>query len=805
MSQVKVTPLISQYFEIKEQYPDAVLLFQVGDFYELFFDDAKVVASFLALALTKRGTYKEQDIPLCGVPVHALNHYLVKLVKGGFKVAICDQVEKPQPGTVVKRRVTRVFTPGTLTDASMLDEKSASYLVALYPVGTQCGIAFIDLLGSQIAATTIAFDSYRQLDAELARFLPDEILLPSNKMTEALKRYVSQQGYAVGLAEAPSAEDPQVASFITQQFLPVVGERLSERPLIRMALGLVARYLNRNNPEAITQLSTIHFYEPDDFLLLDAATQKNLEVVQNSHDSSSANTLFSALDAARTSMGSRTIKKWLQRPLIKQAAIEHRLDVVQALATTPSLLFQLSDLLGRISDLERIVGRIALQRAVLPDFIALKHSMRVIPELQVVMRSLANTALGQAIGTRLQPMPELVQLLDAGLDEEGSAAEPIKAGFDNELDRLRQLAHHGQQAILALEQREIEKTGIGSLKIRYTDAFGYAIEVTQTHQQLIPSHYTPKQTLVGRTRYITEELKALEAEILHARERLAEVHAAVFVRVKGEVVRAVRQLREIAQAIAMLDALVGFASVAYERCYVRPQFNVARNLRIVGGRHPVVELTVAQAGGEFVANDTALTDQESLWIVTGPNMGGKSTYLRQVALLQVMAQAGSFVPAISADLAIVDRIFTRIGSGDNLAAGKSTFLVEMEETALICREATAHSLVILDEVGRGTSTFDGMALAQAIIEYLFASVGARTLFATHYHEITKLERQLPGIVNYSLACQKGASGLSFLHKVVRGPAQGSFGLQVAELAGLPVSVIARADVLLREFSALSKL
>jgi DNA mismatch repair protein MutS len=812
MSTQKLTPLMVQYFAIRENYPDSLLLFQVGDFYELFFDDAKRASAFLAIALTKRGTLNGEPIPLCGVPSQALNHYVVKLVRGGFKVAVCDQVEKAVPGIVVKRQVTKVYTPGTLTDTSMLDEKSASYLFSFWP-GEDCwGLVFAELMGSQVVATTLPKMSHRRLESELVRFLPDEILLPALGPVQTFKSYFAKQGYAVSHAELDISSNGQmswtsknlpthewssdhwVKDLVSKQFSPKVEKTLAGCPELACSVGLLGKYLEKNNPEALSQLTDIHFYKPDDFLVMDAATQKNLEIVKNSQDGSRKNSLFSVMDMAKTAMGSRTIKKWLQRPLVKKESIEQRLDVVEEISKSPSSLFKITESLAKVSDLERVVGRIALGRAILPDFIALKNSLESVPEIKKSVFKIKESPLRDALILKMHELPGLLELLNSSIDENGSANEPIKVGFDKELDRLRSLAKDGQTEILAFEQREVSKTGIPSLKIRYTDAFGYSIEVSKAQSKLVPENYVQKQTLVGRTRYATEELKSLETEILHAREQLGEFQAKVFERVKLEVSKFIGQLRETAQSVAIVDALCGLANVAYSNNYVRPVLNDSREIIIDSGRHPVVEQNCE--AGAFTPNNTDLKDESSLWIVTGPNMGGKSTYLRQVALINLMAQIGSFVPARAASLPVMDRIFTRIGSGDNLAAGKSTFLVEMEETAIICREATDKSLVILDEVGRGTSTFDGMALAQAIIEYIFQTVRARCLFATHYHELTHLEEKFAGISNYSLDCKNRNGTLIFTHKLVKGAAFGSFGIQVAELANLPSGVVRRAEELL---------
>lgn len=800
MSEEKLTPLMQQYFGIREQYPDAVLFFQVGDFYELFFDDARTVSAFLAITLTKRGKSKGEDIPLCGIPVHALNHYLIKLVKGGFKVAICDQVTKPVPGTVVERKVTRVLTPGTLTDSSMLDEKSASYLFTFFPGETEWGLVFTELLAAQLFATTIPAGSFRMLEAELIRFFPDEIILPHINRVQSLSTYFKQQGYVVSYAHgsgAASTDDPHQAAtvWIEHQFGGSVIKKLYENPSLESTFQTLYHYLKRNNEESLAHLKSVQFYQPEDYLILDGSTQRNLELVKNSQDGSRKNSLFSVLDKACTPMGSRTIKKWLLRPLVQPKGIIQRQEVIGHFISMTGLLDRLQELLNGISDLERMIGRIALRRTVATEYLALKNSLLLIPALKELLLGTGHhLLLIKLIADKLFDFTPLVDLLDTALEDEPNSRWIIKRGFDFELDRLRVLVEQGQEAMLAMEREEIARTGIGSLKIRYTDVFGYSLEVTKANMDAVPADYIIQQTLSNRTRFITPRLKELEQEIARANNDIESVQAAVYDRVRDAVETELAGLRQLAQSVAYLDALFGLARVAYDNGYVKPTFNEHRDIIISQGRHPVIEQRLGQA---FVANDTSLTDDESLWIITGPNMGGKSTYLRQVALLSIMAQIGSFIPAHSASLSILDRIFTRIGSGDNLAEGKSTFLVEMEEAAVICTQSTKHSLVILDEVGRGTSTFDGMAIAQSIIEYIFTTINARCLFATHYHELTHLAQTFNGIANFHMVCRKSDGLVLFLHQLARGTAPGSFGLEVAKLAQLPAEVIDRAAVILK--------
>jgi len=830
IAQEKNTPLMEQYFAIKTQYPDSLLFFQVGDFYELFFQDAKIASSFLAIALTKRGKNKGEDIPLCGVPIHALSHYLIKLIKGGFKVAICDQLTKPQPGTVVQRGVTKVLTPGTLTDSLMLDEKSASYLLSFFPGQKQWGLVFSELLTAQLFAVSLPAESFRMIDTELVRFSPDEIILP-NEHSSSLNNYFKQQGFCTSLintsvmhtsskrtnlVQPDTACHPELVSgsmdlypssnatlWIENHFSPGTLKKLEFHQDILQSLQILYFYLKRNQEKALDQFKSIQFYEPEDYLILDGATQRNLELIKNNQDGGRGHTLFNVLDKAKTPMGSRTIKKWIQRPLVQKSSILQRQEVVAFLCQQIDVMKKLEDLLSSLSDLERIIGRIALNRAQINDYLALKESLKITPFIKELLQLQGSTQhdcvqLCKAIGDKISDFSALIDLLQASINDDMATNNVniglIKKGFDLELDRLRDLVLNGKQEILKLEQKEENETGISSLKISYNQITGYYIEITNPNLSKIPATYIEIQKLVNRKRFTTPELKALEAELFKAENEIDQVQTAVFDRVKKDVENYLPQLRQTAQALSYLDGLFGLASASYENNYVKPEFNDNNNIIIKNGKHPVIEQVL---GSSFIPNDTNLVDQESLWIITGPNMGGKSTYLRQVAQIAIMAQCGTFVPASNASLPILDRIFTRIGSGDNLAQGKSTFLIEMEETATICTQATKNSLVILDEVGRGTSTFDGIALAQAIVEYISQKIKARCLFATHYHELTKLSENFSGIANYNMACQKHSNNIIFLHKILNGAASGSFGIDVAKLAQLPEEIINRALIILK--------
>lgn len=792
----KPTPLMQQYFEVKAQFPEALVMFQVGDFFELFFDDAITAAGFLNITLTKRGTNLGEPIPLCGVPAHTLEVYLAKLVKGGFKVAICEQLEAAQLGKMVARGVTRVLTPGTLVESNLLADKSASYFCSFYPMQTSWGVLFGELLTSQLFATVLPAQSFRTLESELARFFPDEILVPETAQGKQLQAFFKTLGYVTSLQpEGVALSDLELQQWLVGQFPTLTTEQLIQSPALQKALGNFYSYLEQCQKRALTQFNQIHFYQPADYLILDAPTQRHLELVSNSYDGTRKHTLLEHLDQSVTAMGSRMLRKWLVRPLVVQAEIERRQAVVHALATQIVLRDKISQSLKQIADLERVVGRIGLGRGQLADYLQLQAALTELPNLKLRLQELGQLELINLINQRLLDFAKLRELLQSALNSDQTRDWVIAVGYDLELDRVRELVQHASHKIIELEQREQQATGINSLKIRYNQVHGYYIEITKANLSQVPAHYLRQQTLVGKERFMTLELQQLQVEIESARQDIGSLESQIFAKVQIEVGHYVHDLRKLAQALAHLDALLGLANLAYAQGYVRPTFNDHREIKVQAGRHPVVEQLLEET---FIANDTSLTDQESLWVITGPNMGGKSTYLRQVAVICIMAQIGSFVPAQSACLPILDRIFTRIGASDQLAFGKSTFLVEMEETAAICQQATKDSLVILDEVGRGTSTFDGLAIAQAVVEYLYQQVGARCLFATHYHELTDLTNKFSGIVPYYAASQRTNSGVVLLHKIVPGVADGSFGVEVAKMAELPNWIVRRAEQLLQE-------
>lgn len=806
----KLTPLMRQYYEIKNKYPDTILLFQVGDFYELFFDDAKVASETLGITLTQRGTDANGNpIPLAGVPVHVLDHYVTKLVKNGFKVAVCDQLTQAIPGKVIERGIAQVLTPGTLTDIKLLDDKSASYLAIVLPTSNSCTLIFAEILTGQIFTTLINLSggvnlSKNLIESELSRFLPDEIVLPDNKLSNNYEQSFKALGYVVSRFKFnfTDLDLSNLNSWLESKFSQNTINTINSSQNLKSSLYLLYSYLNHNNPTALEYFKQFYIYNTEDFLMLDSATSQNLELIKNAQDGTSKGALFSVIDKAVTSMGSRTLKKWLQRPLVKLERIIERQEVVACLIDNIDLKQELIVVLKNIGDIERIVGRIALNRAQLYDYINLKKSIKLVPEILKLLSKYKHIRLIEKIYSQIIDFEDLYNFLDRALNEDSSNTLIIATGFDQELDRLRSLVDHGSAEILKLESQEQEKTGINSLKIRYHQVHGYTIEITKTNVKLVPERFIKIQTLAQKSRYTTQELKDLEYDILRARNEVSDLEKNLFEAVKLRVLNYLTNLKKLSQALCHTDGLLSLACLAYDNNYTCPEFNNNQDIVIKDGRHPVIESRLKDS---FIPNDTLLNQEHCLWVITGPNMGGKSTYLRQVALISILAQMGSFVPASYANLPVLDRIFTRLGAADNVSEGKSTFLVEMEETAMICNMATNKSLVILDEVGRGTSTFDGFAIAQAVLEYIYTNIKARCLFATHYHQLTELSKEYPGITAYYAASEQTSNGIVLLHKIKKGVADGSFGLEVAKLANLPKQLIIRSEEILNKLKAQEEL
>jgi len=830
------TPLMRQYGAIKQRHPNALLLFRLGDFYELFFEDAVVAARELQITLTSRNKEKGQAIPMCGVPYHAAEGYIAKLIRRGHRVAICDQMEDPRLAKkLVKREVTRVVTPGTAIDAQVLEPRVNNYLAAAVERDSAMGLAFADLSTGDFRAIEFrGVDSPARCREELERMRPSELLLPahgsavdsaSGLTNRRPKEQVCATPSGAGAKESgqsPISDLPSEIPMLTQtpvddwvfseeyaarllrdhfRVATLEGYGLQEHPLAVVAAGAILHYVRETQRGSLSHLDGIRFYQQQDSLVLDPATLRNLELLEPAFGGPRGSTLLSTLDHCVTSLGARLLKGWVLRPSIDRAEIEARSEAVEALMKDTIGRQELRRHLGQVQDLERLLSKVALETANARDLVALKLSLAQLPPLRARLAGFQALRL-RALHERLDELPELRQLLESSIHPEPPAllteGNLIRPGYNAELDALRDLSQNSKRLVAQIESRERGRTRITSLKVRFNNIFGYYLEVSKPNLPLVPADYERKQTLVNAERFTTPELKALETKILEAEEKRQTLERDLFVEIRRRVAAEAVRIRRTAAALAELDVLGCFAYLAAERSYHRPEFSDDGELLIVQGRHPVIELIGQEdQSARFIPNDLFLnTSSERIVIITGPNMGGKSTYLRQAALICLMAQMGSFVPAERAKLPVLDRIFTRIGASDNLARGRSTFMVEMTEAASILNTATPRSLVLLDEVGRGTATFDGLAIAWAVVEHLQTHTQAKTLFATHYHELTELADLLPGVRNYHVSVKESGSNIIFLRKVEPGSADKSYGVEVARLAGLPPSVIERAREIL---------
>ncbi len=821
------TPLMRQYAAIKKEHPAALLFFRLGDFYELFFEDAQVAARELQITLTSRNKEKGVAVPMCGVPYHAAEGYIAKLIRKGYKVAICDQMEDPRLAKkLVRREVTRVVTPGTAADSSLgSEENNFLAAVAQFPAAAgaeiTAGLAALDLSTGEFRATQFrGANAAQRIQEELEQLRPREVLFAStmplfevSSAAQPAGESGTRRGAGPGAPWALTPLEDWVFSpdyavpLLENHFgvLSLEGFGLAGRRAAGSAAGAILHYARATQRGSLDHVDRIGFYERQDCLVLDAVTVRNLELIEPLFAGSGDNvTLFRALDHCRTPMGKRLLRSWLLRPSIDVAEINHRLDAVEELAKGTIAREELRRVLDGVLDMERLLSRITLETANPRDVLALAASLGKIPGIRDVLGRLGSARLA-ALLAALDELPELRQCIERTLVEEPplSLAEGgvIGAGVDAELDELRALSRNSKQYLAQIEERERRRTGIASLKVKFNSIFGYYLEISKPNLHLAPADYERKQTLVNAERFTTPELKEYEARILDAQAKIVEIERRLFNELRAAIAAEARRIRQTALALAQVDVLGGLAHLAAAANYCRPQVSAdGGEIEIREGRHPVVERPELTGSNErFVPNDLYLnTTTHAILVLTGPNMGGKSTYLRQAALAVILAQMGSFVPARSARLSVVDRIFTRIGASDNLARGRSTFMVEMTETAAILNTATPDSLILLDEVGRGTATYDGLSLAWAAVEYIHARTRAKTLFATHYHELTELADRLSGVKNYHVTVKESAGGIVFLRKVEPGAADRSYGIEVAKLAGLPHQVVERAREVLSE-------
>ncbi|MDO8445341.1 MAG: DNA mismatch repair protein MutS [Deltaproteobacteria bacterium] len=798
-----LTPAMRQYWEIKERYPDSILFFRMGDFYEMFFDDAITAAKVLEITLTKRGKSGGDDIPLCGVPYHAADGYLAKLVRHGFKVAVCEQMEDPKTAKgVVKRDVVRVVTPGTATDSQNLDAKSNSFLMAIHKMDGKFGLAFLDLTTGEFLVTELS--DIQSLKDEIGRLEPKEVIVSEGDDEQVAFLRDALEGVVINRLLSDRFDHDRAFRSITEHFkvISLDGFGLSGLKAATSAAGAVLYYIKDTQKVETLPISGIKRYSLDDYLFIDDSARRNLELAANLQNGGKKGSLLGLMDETVTSMGGRKLRSWLNYPLMDVDRINERLDAVTELKERQLVRGRLRETLGGVYDIERLNSRITLGSANAKDMVAMASSLKRIPEIRETLKTERSEERGKLIGDvieGLDDLPDVVKLIDNAVAEnppfilrEGGI---IRDGYNQELDDLRSISRDGKGYIARIESREKERTGINSLKVRYNKVFGYYIEVTQANLSAIPADYIRKQTLVNAERFITPELKEYEATVLTAEERIREIEYRLFQEVRERVAAESARIQKTSEGLATVDALASLAEVADRFNYTRPKISDSGPLRIVSGRHPVVE-SISRSD-RFVPNDTFLDRGENqVAIITGPNMAGKSTYIRQVALITIMAQMGSFVPAEEAEIGVVDRVFSRVGASDDLSKGQSTFMVEMTETANILNNGTSKSLIILDEIGRGTSTFDGLSIAWAVAEYISDRVKAKTLFATHYHELTDLALLRGNIRNFNVAVREWNDQVVFLHKIVPGGADRSYGIHVARLAGLPNEVLGRAREIL---------
>lgn len=794
-----LTPMMEQYFRIKKDHKDTLLFFRLGDFYEMFYEDAKVASAVLEIALTAR-----QKVPMCGVPYHAVDSYLTKLLKGGFKVAICEQVEDAKEAIgIVKREVVKILTPGTALELEVGEEKENTYIASLFLQNSSWGMAVVDLASGEIKTAQSNAAASGSINDELIKYSPIEITFPRGQEDKIDEIFAANDMSFV----LKSPQEDWIYDFIqAKNYLQdhfgvksLAGFDLDGRRFAVSASGALLYYLKKLRKDALSLIGSISYMQSGTHMILDSSTLKNLELVKNIRDNRRSGSLLDIIDLTVNPLGGRLLKTWLLQPLMEVGSIIERQDAVSELLSLTIERHELQESFKDISDLARLAGKISLAVAHARDLVSLKRSLLPMSRIQSLLKPFKSEML-QNIFLKWDNAEDILEFIEGSIRDEPAfmltEGGIIREGYNTELDELRKVSRSGKSFITGLEKKERERTGISSLKVRYNKVFGYYIDVTKSNLELVPADYFRKQTLVNSERFITQELKEYEEKVLNAEARIGELEYNLFLDIRKKISKETARLQKIALNIAYLDVLSALAELAARRSYFRPEVNAGDMIKIVQGRHPVIEVTNEDP---FIPNDTHLDrDDDQIIIITGPNMGGKSTYLRQVALICILAQMGSFVPAAEAEIGVVDRIFTRIGALDFLSIGQSTFMVEMLETSRILNNATARSLILLDEVGRGTSTFDGLSLAWAIVEYLHEKekLKPKTLFATHYHELTELSLTMDRIKNYHVTVQEHRGDIVFLRKIVAGPSDQSYGIHVAKLAGIPFIVLDRAKEIL---------
>ncbi len=798
-----LSPMMQQYLATKEQYKDCLLFYRLGDFYEMFFEDAKTASKVLDLTLTGRNCGLEEKAPMCGVPHMAVDTYVAKLIQNGYKVAICEQMTEPQAGKIVPRDVVRVITPGTVIEKDILDDKKNNYIVSVYLQKNIVGVAYADISTGEFKICEFTENAYGKLSDTLLRVRPAEIIcndemflnkdLVSATKSNTLPRFQSYLDYSFEATNAVNTIKKQLG------ITTIAGHDFSKLSHGMSAAGGLIAYLIETQKRTLKNINKIVVERFDDYMYLDIYARKNLELTETLREQKRKGSVLALLDKTKTSMGARQLSRWLLQPLQNEAEINRRLNCVEEFVNNKILLNDIQHLLSSINDIERLSAKISYGTIMPKDCIALKNSLSVIPDVWELTKDINNGGI-DTLFADYEQIQQLSNLIDAVIDDDPATLLAnggyIKRGFNEELDTLKSASKDGQKWLSALEAEEREKTGIKNLKVGYTRVFGYYIEVSKSQSSLVPYRYQRRQTISNHERFVTDELKEIEEKILNSDELAQKLELEIYNKFKEELLNYVQLIQNLSSNIAFLDCICSFANVAVEKNYVKPKINKSvKQIKIVEGRHPVVESLLKDE--QFVPNDTLLDNNDNRTIIiTGPNMAGKSTYMRQIALITLFAHIGCFVPAKSADICLVDRIFTRIGASDDLSYGQSTFMVEMVEVSNIINNATKNSLLLLDEVGRGTSTFDGMSIAWAVLEYISTTIKAKTLFSTHYHEITELEGQLEGVKNYRVSVKEYNNSILFLRKIVRGGANKSFGIEVASLSGIYPAIIDRARQIL---------